>query len=127
MDKRNRNRHTRLYRGSSTTRMQSDWVGADESLATKLGKRITPQDNGCWYWNGYHTPDGYAVHIKSYVHRLMYEIVKGDSLPTSMHVHHLCEVRRCVNPAHLLAVPASSHVKAHATARAEANRQRDGG
>ncbi len=125
MQNRSRTRFTRAARYGRP----DAWYAPTEtpSLATKLGKRITPQPDGCWYWDGYHLPSGYPMHGKSYVHRLIYEIVKGDSLPSNMHVHHMCEVKRCVNPAHLLAVPASSHRSAHATAQHEARRSRDDG
>lgn len=91
----------------------------EPSLATKIGKRITPQPDGCWHYDGYHNPAGYAMYSSTLVHRLLYEIIKGDQLPSDMHVHHLCEVKRCVNPAHLVAVPQSTHTRVHSKVRAE--------
>jgi hypothetical protein len=93
---------------------------SEPSWATQIGERITPQDDGCWYYSGSHSKQGYAQFKGRAVHRLIYEIVKGDSLPSSMHVHHKCEVKRCVNPAHLMAVPGSTHMRGHMVARHEA-------
>jgi hypothetical protein len=68
------------------------------------------QSGDCWLWTGYVKPNGYASfypgggrHIsKVYAHRFSYEMHKG-SIPEGM-IDHTCNVRHCVNPAHLEAV-----------------------
>lgn len=62
----------------------------------------------CWLWTGYIKPNGYASfypgggkHVpKVYVHRWAYEATRGP-IPDGLEVDHLCNVRNCVNPAHL--------------------------
>lgn len=62
----------------------------------------------CWLWAGYIKPNGYAAfypgggkHVsKIYVHRFAYETTYGP-IPDGLEVDHLCNVRNCVNPAHL--------------------------
>lgn len=65
-------------------------------------------DDECWLWEGERvSPGEYGrLHFKGqnyYAHRLAYELEKG-SIPDRMEVDHLCNVRLCVNPAHLEAV-----------------------
>jgi hypothetical protein len=58
----------------------------------------------CWIWasaitgRGYgkffHRPTTYSAHRFSYQHH-------NGKIPTGMHVLHRCDVKRCVNPAHL--------------------------
>lgn len=61
--------------------------------------------NGCWLWqetrnrNGYATGSGSAA--QPLVHRLVYTLAHGQ-IPTGMLVRHVCHVRHCVNPAHLI-------------------------
>lgn len=62
----------------------------------------------CWLWTGYIKPNGYATfypgggrHVdKIYVHRFAYELTRGH-IPDGLEIDHLCNVRHCVNPAHL--------------------------
>jgi hypothetical protein len=78
--------------------------------------KIKKQREGCWEWTGALNPEGYGiltyVAISPYpirAHRLSYELSVGP-IPDNMHVHHVCENRRCVNPAHLMAVDAREHI-----------------
>lgn len=59
----------------------------------------------CWLWTGPLNRLGYGTigrgggkHDR--VHRVSYELSVG-SIPEGMHILHSCDVRHCVNPAHL--------------------------
>ena len=62
----------------------------------------------CWLWTGYIKPNGYASfypgggrHVaKVYAHRFSFEQVNGP-IPDGMEIDHTCNIRSCVNPAHL--------------------------
>lgn len=64
--------------------------------------RIPPSD--CWIWNGCLNADGYgrpSFNGKAvYAHRLFYAAFQGK-LRARDCVLHKCDVRACVNPAHL--------------------------
>ncbi len=77
--------------------------------------RYVRQANGCWRWKGatskkeagrygYMRRDGRVEPA----HRVMYEDVVGP-IPSGHHIHHVCGNTRCVNPAHLQAVPAQTN------------------
>jgi hypothetical protein len=73
-----------------------------------LEKFEVDSNTGCWLWTASKNYDGYsqlkwngkavAAHIFSYTH------YKG-SIPEEMEIDHLCQVRHCVNPDNLEAVP----------------------
>lgn len=60
----------------------------------------------CWEWTGRVHPQGYGVFSMNgrevLAHRAFYEAYVGPVSP-GLHVLHSCDVRRCVNPAHLRA------------------------
>ena len=93
-------------RSLGTRRGYSDLpeIGDLSALMQWLWERVEIQDNGCWIWQLYLEPSGYARTYKgARVHRLVYEVThKG--IPKGLHVHHICAVRSCVNPRHLRAV-----------------------
>jgi hypothetical protein len=66
-----------------------------------------PDLPGCWLWTGSYTGNGYGGfwtgerQVKA--HRFSYEVHVG-SIPTGMHLDHICRVRMCVNPDHLRVV-----------------------
>ncbi len=74
-----------------------DWnVFVDE-----LRKTVSVDSRGCWLWQGKVDPGGYAVGFKNTaLHRIVLEGKHGKALG-SQHGHHMCAVRRCVNPDHL--------------------------
>jgi hypothetical protein len=66
-------------------------------------RRVPPpvqDENGCLIWQGYIMPNGYGNSGSTYAHRIAYEQACGP-IPEGMTVDHLCEVKVCVNPAHL--------------------------
>jgi len=72
--------------------------------------RWVEEDRGhaspCWIWQRYIQQHGYGVAWvkgegrKVVAHRVVYEELVGP-VPSGMELDHLCEVRCCVNPAHL--------------------------
>lgn len=71
--------------------------------------RCTVEDRGfespCWVWLWSLDRDGYgrfkpAKGSERRAHRWAYEHFVGP-IPKGLHVHHRCEHRDCVNPAHL--------------------------
>lgn len=76
-------------------------------MRTRIEERIQVDEQGCWLWpkimaNGYGQISVGAQTLLA--HRAAYEVWKGP-ITSGLEVDHLCNVRRCVNPEHLLAVP----------------------
>ena len=76
---------------------------SDELFWAKVSK-----GDGCWLWTGALQRDGYAhfarkvggKHVTISSHRYAYERLVGP-IPEGMDLLHSCDVRHCVNPAHL--------------------------
>ena len=80
-----------------------------KTLSERFDEKWVPvTESGCWLWTA-STSNGYGF-IKvdgkmSYAHRVSYELYNGD-IPDGDGYHgicvlHRCDVRSCVNPAHL--------------------------
>lgn len=76
-----------------------DITGLDQRLSAK----ITVTDD-CWLWKASTFPNGYGQYKhegKNWkAHRLVYTLLVGP-IPEDLSVLHRCDVRTCVNPAHL--------------------------
>lgn len=79
-------------------------------------------DTGCWIWQRTIKAQGYGALQRDgrelSAHRFYYEQHVGP-IPAGTHLHHLCHVRACVNPAHLEPVTAGTHVRLHARLTAD--------
>lgn len=78
----------------------------------------TKDKNGCWLWTGYIKSNGYGTaSVKRRTvsaHRFVYQLLKG-TIPKGCDLHHTCEVRHCVNPAHLEPMTRKDHMALTAT------------
>jgi hypothetical protein len=65
-----------------------------------------PNENGCRLWTGGVNRNGYpsvslAPGRPGAGHRIAYELATGDKPEPHEPIHHICGVKRCVEPAHL--------------------------
>jgi hypothetical protein len=78
---------------------------------------FTREDRGyetqCWVWQGALSQGYGRIRVdgrKRLVHRLEWEKVHGP-VPAGLQLHHLCEVKRCMNPDHLQLMTAAEHTR----------------
>jgi len=95
-------RAARFLRGHSG-RKQVRWVAEDRGFTTT-----------CWIWQLAHGRGGYGV-VKNgrrmaQAHVVEWERVHGPK-PEGHDLDHLCQVRNCVNPAHLEAVTRTVNIR----------------
>lgn len=80
-----------------------------QTTAERFAERYTVNpETGCWEWQGsFFAGKAYGFlgvnGRPRYAHRVSYELHVGP-IPDGLHIDHLCNVPRCVNPEHLEAV-----------------------
>lgn len=79
-------------------------------LETRLRKKYTINENGCWVWTGavFKKTNGLYSQIRmgrvpaklKFAHRVAYEFYVGK-VPAGLELDHLCRNTLCINPKHL--------------------------
>ena len=76
----------------------------DPQLKKRFNAKWQADASGCWLWTAGTRPDGYGViwhnGTMRAAHRVAYELHIGP-IPEGLCVLHRCDIRGCVNPAHL--------------------------
>ncbi len=96
-----------------------DFVGNLKfQLRWMLEDNSTPEPNtGCLLWTGRTQKGGHGYlswqSKKWLAHRAAFELAHGE-VPTSIHIHHVCEQPGCIELAHLLPVSTRQHRRLHA-------------
>lgn len=78
----------------------------------RFWKRTIQSPIGCWEWVGAINQAGYGQMSdgrSNLAHRFAYELLVG-AIPDGLQIDHLCNVRNCVNPAHLEPVTGSENM-----------------
>lgn len=67
----------------------------------RFEKKFIPEPNsGCWIWTATVDEKGYGGFDWTKAHRISWKLYVGK-IPKGAHVLHKCDIRPCVNPAHL--------------------------
>jgi hypothetical protein len=78
--------------------------GGWRTTLARFFEKIAYGASDCWYWVGARDSGGYGILMAGTrvekAHRVAWELF-GGSIPEGMHMLHRCDVRCCVNPAHL--------------------------
>lgn len=97
--------------------------GARESSAPVADRYVVEDrsfETSCWVWLGRADHYGYGRLVRGGryfgAHRVSY-IQRVGPIPAGYELHHRCEVKLCVNPAHLVPLTPEEHGKLHEEAR----------
>jgi hypothetical protein len=108
--------YQRLRQYGSLERTTAHVHGSDYLRFWKCVLLADVLGGGCWPWRGPFMQKGYGLltlrsggqKTTKRAHRLAYELLVG-AIPRSHEIHHVCENKACVNPAHLVPVTAAEH------------------
>ena len=89
-------------RSTRTAETATDYFAA-------LRDRVTVQGD-CFVLDG--RPDAYGIYKGQKAHRAIWQAVNGP-ITKGYDVHHTCEVKGCINPQHLVSIPACTHQHVH--------------
>lgn len=98
-------------RTKDPNRERPELLSIEERFWSKVDKT-----GSCWLWTGsVNQGTGYGQFSPKHgfqvqTHRYSYEMAKGP-IPAKHDIHHTCHVRRCCNPAHLIAATRSENMK----------------
>lgn len=85
-----------------------------DGLPARLREKIKRGDE-CWLWTASVGSHGYGqIHWQGttlVAHRLVYALLRGSDLGEVL--HHACDTKRCVNPAHLIPTTRANHLAGH--------------
>jgi len=81
--------------------------------AERFWKKVSVKSKDeCWEWKACKLKTGYGCFIADgcrLAHRYAYLLLTGP-IPAGKHIHHKCNNKSCVNPAHLEAVTPEEHI-----------------
>lgn len=102
-----------MNRAHTQLQVNGRWVAMP--VEERLWQWISKTDS-CWLWTGALTPQGYGVISvngkRKLAHRVVYEL-KVSKIPGGLSIDHKCEVKNCVNPAHLQIVTHQQNMQLH--------------